>query len=476
MAAVVEAAGPAQGVRCVCACAEDSVGIESDQLVYDYLSRVGDAAQQQHLPSGDRMRLVSTLRNEIDKQRGKFGTDSPASVRRILGRLGEPHAVVRAAARDAGTGAARAPEAPEVAVPAQRTGLAKSLGLRGSKEPKGGSGGSGANGDSGTSGANGFGGRKTEPTPPPSSAPPELSQPSGPSGPSGWSSPSEARSAFPEPSPPSAPSGPEEAEAPFAVPPVIPLPAAPPQAPAGERPGNGPGNGPEDAAGPRIPAQASESPSASAPPTLRKPPRPAGRQPDWWRIEPGPSGLTGMSMEPTHGFVGGVEIPDMLKPPKPEEEAAEDDTGAAATDDPGAPEETAEGAPRRRRRLRLRPGPRKAKGGGGLSHPFLLLAAALLVASVFTDPRLALGGWLLAYVSRTLSRAEAKWVVFGLPGVSAAGGVVWLWGRMDERWGEAIPPDGLADALTGVWPVVLRTAAVSSALYLVWRARRKPAR
>ncbi|MFD5751197.1 hypothetical protein [Streptomyces sp. NPDC127033] len=428
------------------------MGIESDQLVYDYLSRVGDAAQQQHLPSGDRMRLVSTLRNEIDKQRGKFGTDSPASVRRILGRLGEPHAVVRAAARDAGTGAARAPEAPEVAVPAQRTGLAKSLGLRGSKEPK--------PKPKGTSGASGFGGREAAPAPPPSSGPPEPSRPS---------SPSEE--------------GSEEAEAPFAVPPVIPLPAAPPpaappQVPAGERPGNGngPGNGPEDAAGPRIPAQASESPSASAPPTLRKPPRPAGPQPDWWRIEPGPSGLTGMSMESTHGFVGGVEIPDMLKPPKPKEEPAADDTGAAADDAPGDPEETAEGAPRRRRRLRLRPGPRKARGGGGLSHPFLLLAAALLVASVFTDPRLALGGWLLAYISRTLSRAEAKWVVFGLPGVSAAGGAVWLWGRMNERWGEAIPPDGLADALTGVWPVVLRTAAVSSALYLVWRARRKPAR
>ncbi|MEV7870037.1 hypothetical protein AB0P17_29005 [Streptomyces sp. NPDC088124] len=448
------------------------MGIESDQLVYDYLSRVGDAAQQQHLPSGDRMRLVSTLRNEIDKQRGKFGTDSPASVRRILGRLGEPHAVVRAAARDAGMGAARtpeAPEAPEVAVPAQRTGLAKSLGLLGPKEPKG------DNGASGSGGANGFGGRKTEPAPPPSSAPPEPPRTSQPSRSSQASSPSEARSAPPEPS------AAGEAEAPFAVPPVMPLPAAPPpaappRAPTGERPGNGPGNGPEDAAGPRIPAQASESPSASASPTLRKPPRPAGGQPDWWRIEPGPSGLTGMSMESTHGFVGGVEIPDMLKPPKPKEEPAADDTGAAADDDPGAPEETAEAAPRRRRRLRLRPGARKTGGGGGLSHPFLLLAAALLVASVIIDPRLALGGWLLAYASRTLSRAEAKWVVFGLPGVSAAGGVVWLWGRMNDRWGDEIPPDGLADALAGVWPVVLRTAAVSSALYLVWRARRKPAR
>ncbi len=66
------------------------VGIESDQLVYDYLSRVGDLAQQQQLSPGARMRLVATLRGEIDRQRGTDGSDSPAVVRRILGRLGAP--------------------------------------------------------------------------------------------------------------------------------------------------------------------------------------------------------------------------------------------------------------------------------------------------------------------------------------------------------------------------------------------------
>lgn len=52
------------------------VGIESDQLVYDYLSRVGDLAQQQQLSSGARMRLVAALRTEIDRQRGSQGTDT----------------------------------------------------------------------------------------------------------------------------------------------------------------------------------------------------------------------------------------------------------------------------------------------------------------------------------------------------------------------------------------------------------------
>ncbi|WP_234316738.1 hypothetical protein [Streptomyces sp. NRRL S-15] len=66
------------------------MGIESDQLVYDYLSRVGDLAQQQQLSPGARMRLVATLRGEIDRQRGTDGSDSPAVVRRILGRLGAP--------------------------------------------------------------------------------------------------------------------------------------------------------------------------------------------------------------------------------------------------------------------------------------------------------------------------------------------------------------------------------------------------
>ncbi|WP_317444009.1 hypothetical protein [Streptomyces collinus] len=97
------------------------MGIESDQVVYEYLSRVGDVAQQRQLPSATRMRLVSELRNEIDRHRARTAVDSPAAVRRILDRLGTPDQVVEAAGGTAGTPQPRAasvpaqPEAPEPA-------------------------------------------------------------------------------------------------------------------------------------------------------------------------------------------------------------------------------------------------------------------------------------------------------------------------------------------------------------------------
>ncbi|MEI5136773.1 hypothetical protein RB199_36905 [Streptomyces libani] len=69
------------------------MGIESDQLVFDYLSRVGDLAQQRGLPAATRMRLVTGLRAEIDGQQA----DSVSGVKRTLARLGTPEAVVAAA-------------------------------------------------------------------------------------------------------------------------------------------------------------------------------------------------------------------------------------------------------------------------------------------------------------------------------------------------------------------------------------------
>jgi hypothetical protein len=82
------------------------MGIESDKLVFDYLSRVGDLAQTA-MGSADRMRLVARLRGDIDRQRG--GSDSEATVRRILGKLGTPDEVVQAAARQS-AGSVRTPE------------------------------------------------------------------------------------------------------------------------------------------------------------------------------------------------------------------------------------------------------------------------------------------------------------------------------------------------------------------------------
>ncbi|EHN77287.1 integral membrane protein, partial [Streptomyces coelicoflavus ZG0656] len=93
------------------------MGIESDQVVFEYLSRVGDVAQQRQLPSATRMRLVSELRNEIDRHRAKTTVDSPAAVRRILDRLGEPDDIVTAAG---GTSGVRDQAPAPTAVPEQR--------------------------------------------------------------------------------------------------------------------------------------------------------------------------------------------------------------------------------------------------------------------------------------------------------------------------------------------------------------------
>ncbi|MEU3175098.1 hypothetical protein ABZ657_25220, partial [Streptomyces sp. NPDC007000] len=77
------------------------MGIESDQVVYEYLSRVGDVAQQRQLPSATRMRLVAGLRDEIDRRRAKAVVDSPTAVRRIISRMGTPDEVVTAASSGA---------------------------------------------------------------------------------------------------------------------------------------------------------------------------------------------------------------------------------------------------------------------------------------------------------------------------------------------------------------------------------------
>ncbi|MFF1559900.1 hypothetical protein [Streptomyces sp. NPDC058279] len=97
------------------------MGIESDQLVYEYLSRIGDLAQRRQLSSGDRMRLVAGLRDEIDRRRAKYEPETPAAVRRILERIGTPEEVLSAlpgAAGEATTGAAGAAGAAATVVPA----------------------------------------------------------------------------------------------------------------------------------------------------------------------------------------------------------------------------------------------------------------------------------------------------------------------------------------------------------------------
>ncbi|MFJ8882780.1 hypothetical protein ACIRJR_05140 [Streptomyces sp. NPDC102402] len=376
------------------------MGIESDQLVYDYLSRVGDLAQQQQLSSGARMRLVATLRGEIDRQRGTDGSDSPAVVRRILGRLGAPGELVSAAAEsgdgevplpppraDAATGADSSR-----GVPRARRGVLRKDASRKGESP-----------DAATAGH-------------------ADSRPRGP--------------ALGEPDP--------------------------------------------------------DWPSASAPHMAGLGPEASGAEPEWWRIEPGPFGGTaqggpgvmGMGTS-VPGFVGGLESPELFglpgapKAPAPRPPAdAEEPAPPAEEKGPAAPPAAPPAVPRPRMRLRPRR-PRKAVVDAEavarprLAHPLLLLAAALLVAGAVLGSWLALaGGWLLAYSSRRFSRAEAKWVALGLPGLVVGGAFVWLWGRMEGRWGEPLAESAMGDAMTDVWPVVVRVAAVASALYLVWRSRR----
>ncbi|WP_327306067.1 hypothetical protein OG730_23390 [Streptomyces sp. NBC_01298] len=310
------------------------MGIESDHLVYEYLSRVGDLAQRRQLPSGDRMRLVAGLRDEIDRRRAKYEPETTAAVRRILERIGTPEEVLDTLSTTGGA----------------------------------------------------------QPVPP----------------------------------------------APFA----------------------------------------SSTPSASAVPVQRgpAPPHLAGLdelgsgerlEPDWWTVGPAST---------VEGFAGGIEIPELLKGP-----------GGARGPEPGPdPEDSAEAAPGSRPTLRgfLRERRRRAKAEAAPAAPaaaprpkpyaFLLLAAVTLAAGAVSGYWLLLAaGWLLAYASRVLGPAERKWVVFGLPGAVFSAAVVWLWGRLNGRWGDALADDALSGTFRDLLPWLVRLAAVSSALYLLWRSRRR---
>ncbi|MEU1533735.1 hypothetical protein [Streptomyces fagopyri] len=366
------------------------MGIESDQLVFDYLSRVGDLAQQSQLPSATRMRLVSELRNEIDRRRSKAPVDNPAAVRRILSRLGTPDELVTSARQGAsGPGADT-----RAAVPTQRAG-----------EPE----------------ARPKGLRRVVPRP---------------------RRTSDAKDA---------------------------------ETAAGDHPA------PPHHAGSYEPGDTSTPP-------------------DWWRVDGDVLELG----EGVPGFVGGVEIPGLLKPPPRPRKADSDtdaDTDADAESDAGSgggegADPVPEPATSWWRRARTEPvrTARTPKAGktvpvtedGGRaprarlprlrtwSNPLLLLAAVLLVAGAALGNWFALGlGWLIAYGSRRLSPHESKWAVLGMPGLVAVAGIVWLWGRTDGRWGDPIAEGHMDEALAETWPWVVRGAAVASALYLVWRSQRR---
>jgi hypothetical protein len=96
------------------------VGYESDKLVYDYLGRVGDLAQAASMSAAERVRLVARVRAEIDSGRSQLSKETPATVRRLLKRVGSAEDVVRAAERggpEAGAAAAALPGGPHPEVP-----------------------------------------------------------------------------------------------------------------------------------------------------------------------------------------------------------------------------------------------------------------------------------------------------------------------------------------------------------------------
>ncbi|WP_407550485.1 hypothetical protein QOM21_15145 [Streptomyces sp. Pv4-95] len=414
------------------------MGIESDQLVFDYLSRVGDLAQQRGLPSAARMRLVATLRAEIDAQKA----DSVPGVRRILSRLGTPEAVVAAAGAGGGP-AVGTPRAPQ---DAEGASAGPAVPLR--------------------------------PDSSDSSGAPESSPGTGSSRPAGrpWSTPRQKLSGLGWRSGLSGLTGK--------------LPA--PREGSGSAPSSGFGflKKPGRPERPPLPdlGQSASPPHLASAAELGD----TAGGPDWWRVEASPFGPG----ETVPGFVGGIEIPEIWERPPGEDPqdppslkkagtdaGAEPDAeapaggagalpgmlrkalrrwrGAAADDEPEA--ETADGtaAPEVVARAPL--------------SPVLSLAVLLLAAGALLGSWLALaGGWGLAYVSRRLSRTEAKFAALGVPGIVVAGLMVWLWGRFDGRWGDPIAQGRLGQELADGLPAVARVAAVASALFLVWRMRRAP--
>ncbi|MGC0376567.1 hypothetical protein [Streptomyces sp. SAI-229] len=379
------------------------MGIESDQVVYEYLSRVGDVAQQRQLPSAARMRLVAGLRDEIDRRRAKAVVDSPAAVRRIISRIGTPTEVVTAAED---TSAAAVPPA---AVPVQRE--REREGGAGTREDARARTRDGAREDGRTDAReDGRAGTRED----------------------GRTDAREDGRAGAR----------EDARADRAkgvLRRLVPRPRPVAGAPDG---------GPAPAGVPSPPHRAGTDELGDS-----------ATQPDWWRVDNSAFGIG----DEVPGFVGGVEIPELLKRP-PAREKEETPAEPAA-----APEaEEAPAASRRRRRFLPR------LPSGRWSNPLLLLAAGLLVAgTVIGDWRALLLGWLIAYASRRLTQAEIKWAVVILPGLALVGGVVWLWGRTAGRWGTPIAEGHMNAAISETWPWVIRAAALTTALFLVWRSQRR---
>ncbi|MFF9477951.1 hypothetical protein [Streptomyces sp. NPDC014733] len=490
------------------------MGIENDQLVFDYLSRVGDLAQQRGLPSSARMRLVADLRTEVTARIAAQKSPSASQVKRVLSRLGTPEAVVSAAEAAAGTSGRPGPGA--------------------GREPTRSSPAAGASVPDASS-ASAAPSAPVMPTAPAVPAPPDVPvSPAAPSAPDTPPAPAPA----PAPAPPSPSTGPSALDVPSARPGTddAPGPTDAPEPPDAFRPAEPSGLAREEphrplslgkpgaagepgqagAAG-KVPgprdgarsgqwsglfkkkgAEAGEAEAAgprfTLPPGASAPPHLAGADElgdgdgdaDWWLARPEATGVG----ETVPGFVGGIEIPEIWKRPgedddrekAQEKEKAQDGTpgaGAAGTEagrplpgllrrtlgrkkaapaaEPPAPEPAAEKTPAARIRL----------------SPVVTLAVVLLLAGAVLGSWFALAaGWAVTFLSRRLTHTEAKFAALGVPGLLAGGAAVWMWGRATGRWGDPIASGKMGAVLLDGLPLLVRVAAVASAVFLVWRMRR----
>lgn len=347
------------------------VGNDSERLVLDYLSRVGDLAHSTTMTAAERAKLVGSVRSNIEAARiNAEGVETAASVRKILKRMGKPEEVV------AGAASGEAPVVPE-----------------------------------------------------------------------------------PRPAPDRDSRGSERAE---------------------EERDSAP-----DVHGTGFPTVGAPPPHLAGMDELTE----AESDPDWWRNDPSPYAKgSGGEMD---GFIGGIEVPEMLEPPSegddqggkapggPGKAAVPGQVGPPATEaanltkdqeaKPAPPEQPAKG--RGGVLLRFRPGG-GARGPrvGGLVE--LTAALVLIVGASLGNLFVLAAGWLLAWWSPRLSRLHAKVATAGMPALVISAALVWVWGRTEERWGEPIPEGAMGDVLNESYPWVLRCAAGASALYLIWRARR----
>ncbi|MGW9041775.1 hypothetical protein ACWGQL_04280 [Streptomyces lydicus] len=404
------------------------MGIESDQLVFDYLSRVGDLAQQRGLPAATRMRLVTGLRARIDGQRA----DSVSGVKKLLAQLGTPEAVVAAAGGAPPPGEQSRPAAPPPRRASARdrlTGLARRTGLTGGPAAPGES----ATGRGAVPGPRGGDPAPPAPAVPAAGLPPHLA---------GADELGDAQDAPDwwrvEP----APFGPGETVPGFVGGIEIPE--------IWERPESDTDDGEDGEDG-----GAADGEGAGAGAAGRR-----GRLSLRKNAAPAAAGDAADAPADATAAGGARPLPKSLRRaltrrrPAPAAPPPADAGGAAAQD--GTPVEAVRGVPLR-----------------AWLSPVPTLAVLLLVAGAALGSWLALaGGWALAYVSRRLTRTETKFAALGVPGTAVGGLVAWMWGRFDGRWGEPLAQGRLGPDLLAALPATARVAAVASALYLLWRMRR----